>query len=227
MILAAGMVSASSKWRKTSRSGERRLSSPLGGSGLRHDVCRGSGRGYRQFRSLSPCHRAHRSRRLPRGQLLRSLARGPGNAFCGGGPFDPGSDRREGAALGRASDCARGSRPQTPPDPIVGYDAPGCRRDLSTDPRFAIGEEVQTILASSAGHTRLPAYARGRPGRITAQHGGWVFPDTHAHGAGERPAHLYTVAFEGQDLWGPESEPGVMVHLDLFEPYLLPRKEAP
>ena len=119
------------------------------------------------------------------------------------------------------------SRPQTPPDPIVGYDAPGCRRDLSTDPRFAIGEEVQTILASSAGHTRLPAYARGRPGRITAQHGGWVFPDTHAHGAGEQPAHLYTVAFEGQDLWGPESEPGVMVHLDLFEPYLLPRKEAP
>ena len=35
--------------------GERRarLSSPLGGSGLRHDVCRGSGRGYRQFRSLA------------------------------------------------------------------------------------------------------------------------------------------------------------------------------
>ena len=119
------------------------------------------------------------------------------------------------------------SRPQTPPDPVVGYDAPGCRRELSTDPRFAIGEEVQTILASSAGHTRLPAYARGRPGRITAQHGGWVFPDTHAHGAGEQPAHLYTVAFEGQDLWGPESEPGVVVHLDLFEPYLLARKEAP
>ena len=119
------------------------------------------------------------------------------------------------------------SRPQAPPDPIVGYDAPGCRRDLSTPPRFALGDAVQTTLASSPGHTRLPAYARGRPGRITAQHGGWVFPDTHAHGAGEQPAHLYTVAFEGRDLWGPGSEPGVVVHLDLFEPYLLPRKESP
>ena len=129
--------------------------------------------------------------------------------------------------LGAPADARVASRPQAPPDPIVGYDAPGCRRDLSTPPRFALGNAVQTTLASSPGHTRLPAYARGRPGRITAQHGGWVFPDTHAHGAGEQPAHLYTVAFEGRDLWGPGSEPGVVVHLDLFEPYLLPRKESP
>jgi nitrile hydratase beta subunit len=129
--------------------------------------------------------------------------------------------------LGAPLDARVASRPQAAPDPIEGYDAPGCRRPLAVPPRFAVGEAVQTTLGVRAGHTRLPAYARGRPGRITAQHGGWVFPDTHAHGAGEQPAHLYTVAFEGQDLWGPGSEPGVVVHLDLFEPYLLPRKEAP
>jgi len=129
--------------------------------------------------------------------------------------------------LGAPLDGRVASRPQVPPDPIVGYGAPGCRRTLPVPPRFALGDAVQTTLVASPGHTRLPAYARGRPGRITAQHGGWVFPDTHAHGAGEQPTHLYTVAFEGQDLWGPGSEPGVVVHLDLFEPYLLPRKEAP
>jgi hypothetical protein len=57
---------------------------------------------------------------------------------------------------------------------------------------------------------------------VVAEHGAWVFPDTHAHGQGEQPAYLYTVAFDGRDLWGPESEAGTVVHLDLFEPYLLP-----
>ena len=147
--------------------------------------------------------------------------------FVDAGVFPREAIDEKAKSLGAPAGGRVASRPQVPPDPIVGYDAPGCRRELSTPPRFALGEAVQTTLASSAGHTRLPAYARGRPGRITAQHGGWVFPDTHAHGAGEQPAHLYTVAFEGQDLWGPGSEPGVVVNLDLFEPYLLPQKEAP
>jgi nitrile hydratase len=66
----------------------------------------------------------------------------------------------------------------------------------------------------------LPAYARNRRGRIVAWHVGWVFPDTNAHGRGETPQHLYTVAFEGAELWGDRAERGVVVHLDLFEPYL-------
>ena len=28
------------------------------------------------------------------------------------------------------------------------------------------------------------------------------------------------VAFDGAELWGADAEPGVVVHLDLFEPYL-------
>ena len=60
-----------------------------------------------------------------------------------------------------------------------------------------------------------------RGGVVVSLHDGWVFPDTNAHGRGENPQHLYTVAFEGSELWGADAEPGVVVHLDLFEPYLV------
>ena len=50
--------------------------------------------------------------------------------------------------------------------------------------------------------------------------GGWVYPDSNAHGRGEQPEHLYCVRFEGAELWGAEAEPGQSVHLDLFESYL-------
>jgi nitrile hydratase len=73
-----------------------------------------------------------------------------------------------------------------------------------------------------AGHTRLPRYARGKRGRIEAVYAAYVFPDTHAHDRGEEPQHLYSVAFPGEELWGPDAEPGTVVHLDLFEPYLEP-----
>jgi nitrile hydratase len=53
-----------------------------------------------------------------------------------------------------------------------------------------------------------------------SMHDGWVYPDTNAHGRGESPQHLYTVAFGGDELWGAGAETGVVVHLDLFEPYL-------
>ncbi len=80
--------------------------------------------------------------------------------------------------------------------------------------------DVRTRDRGVHGHTRLPAYARGRRGTVVSLHGGWVYPDTNAHGRGENPQHLYTVAFDGAELWGVDSEPGVVVHLDLFEPYL-------
>jgi nitrile hydratase len=55
---------------------------------------------------------------------------------------------------------------------------------------------------------------------VTTWHGAWVFPDSNAHGRGEQPQHLYTVVFDGIDLWGAAAEPGTAVSLDLFEPYL-------
>jgi nitrile hydratase len=57
-------------------------------------------------------------------------------------------------------------------------------------------------------------------GRVTACHGGWVFPDSNAHGHGENPEHLYTVVFTGEMLWGDAAERGIAISLDLFESYL-------
>ncbi len=96
----------------------------------------------------------------------------------------------------------------------------GNRRAVATAARYHVGDRVRTRNRGTRGHTRLPAYARGRCGVVVLLHDGWVFPDTNAHGRGENPQHLYTVAFEGGELWGDEAEPGVVVHLDLFEPYL-------
>ena len=70
--------------------------------------------------------------------------------------------------------------------------------------------------------TRLPGYARGRCGRVALLHGTWVFPDTHAHGAGENPQHVYAVRFEARELWGEQAEAGTCIHVDLFESYLAP-----
>lgn len=113
------------------------------------------------------------------------------------------------------------ARPATSPD-LVDYDAaaPHGFRPLSTEPRFALGARVRTRAHGVPGHTRLPAYARGVEGTIKALHDGWVFPDSNAHGRGESPEHLYTVAFAGEVLWGEAGEAGVLVHVDLFEPYL-------
>ncbi len=129
------------------------------------------------------------------------------------------------ARLGGDPGAAAAARPDPRAD-AVSYDpaAPGSRRDVSDAPRFHSGVRVRTASFPVPGHTRLPAYARNRTGTVTACHGAWVFPDSNAHGRGERPQHLYTVAFSGEALWGEHAEPAVTVSLDLFESYL---QEAP
>ena len=54
-----------------------------------------------------------------------------------------------------------------------------------------------------------------------AQHGEWVYPDSHAHWLGEMPQHRYTVAFSGNELWGSDLEEETEVRIDLFETYLM------
>jgi nitrile hydratase beta subunit len=105
--------------------------------------------------------------------------------------------------------------------PIEKPSAKGTQRQIESRPKFLVSSRVTTQNNSLSGHTRLPAYARGKTGTVIKYHGGWVFPDTNAHGKGEQPQHLYTVAFRACDLWD-EGEDGVQVSLDLFEPYLLP-----
>ncbi|HYL02599.1 MAG TPA: nitrile hydratase subunit beta [Steroidobacteraceae bacterium] len=104
---------------------------------------------------------------------------------------------------------------------LLARGAPTARR-ASAPARFAIGEWVRTRAARPDHHTRLPGYARGKIGSIERVHGAHVFADANAQGLGEQPRWLYTVAFEGRELWGERSAAGIIVSIDAWEPYLEP-----
>ena len=97
-----------------------------------------------------------------------------------------------------------------------------CDRPLDAAPRFRPGDRVRARNMHPRGHTRLPRYVRGAEGTVEAAHGGFVLPDSHAHGLGEAPEHLYTVVFDGAALWGADAEPGLRVSVDAWESYLDP-----
>tara|TARA_B100000586_G_C20095289_1_gene422121 strand:+ start:344 stop:1027 length:684 start_codon:yes stop_codon:yes gene_type:complete len=94
------------------------------------------------------------------------------------------------------------------------------QRTLKTPPRFQLGDQVRTKSTSTEGHTRMPAYVRGCIGEVIGVHGGWVYPDSHAHGKGEGPECLYTVRFTTEMLWGEAGEKNIELSIDLFEAYL-------
>ena len=102
--------------------------------------------------------------------------------------------------------------------------ARGTRHDrpLAEPPRFQAGQRVRTKNFHPAGHTRLPRYARGKLGTIDAVRQGFVFPDTSAHGEGEQPQWLYTVVFNGAEIWGEAADPTLTISIDAWESYLEP-----
>jgi nitrile hydratase len=95
-------------------------------------------------------------------------------------------------------------------------------RETSVEPAFAAGDRVRARNFDTRGHTRLPRYARGKCGTVTALHGCHLFPDTNAHDQGENPQPLYTVRFEADELWGENVTRRDCVHIDLWESYLEP-----
>ena len=95
-----------------------------------------------------------------------------------------------------------------------------CDRPLDSAPRFAAGQRVRAKNAHPRTHTRLPRYLSGHSGVIESVHGGFVLPDTNAHGLGEQPQRLYTVVFDGHEVWGADGEPGLTISADLWEGYL-------
>lgn len=95
-------------------------------------------------------------------------------------------------------------------------------READAPARFAVGDTVRARVMNPRTHTRLPRYARGKPGRIERVHGAHVFPDSNAHGLGEDPQWLYSVAFKAEDLWGPDGKPGDEILIDIWEPCIEP-----
>jgi nitrile hydratase len=94
------------------------------------------------------------------------------------------------------------------------------RRDVAVSPRFKVGQRVRARNINPPGHTRLPRYARGKVGLVVRDHGVFVFPDTNAEFAGEKPQHVYSVRFAARELWGEHASPRDSVHLDMWDDYL-------
>jgi len=95
-------------------------------------------------------------------------------------------------------------------------------RPATTPARFQAGDRVRARNIHPPTHTRLPRYARGRAGVVERVQGCHVFPDTVATGRGENPQWLYTVVFEGRELWGADADPTIKISIEAFEPYLDP-----
>ena len=95
-------------------------------------------------------------------------------------------------------------------------------REPKAPARFKPGDRVRAKNMHPTGHTRLPRYVRGHVGAIERVHGCHVFPDSNAAGRGEDPQWLYSVSFEGRELWGAEGDPTLKVSVDAWEPYLDP-----
>ena len=142
------------------------------------------------------------------------------NLLTEAGVLDPEALARAVEAHGGHRGDPVAARPNPEPDQVPLPEAAGAAREVTGEPVFSVGQLVRTATTSFSGHTRLPAYARGRTGTIVRLQGGWVLPDTNAHGRGEHPQHLYCVQFAGVELWGDEAEPGQSVCIDLFESYL-------
>jgi len=94
-------------------------------------------------------------------------------------------------------------------------------REAKSPARFAIGDRVRAQMIHPPTHTRLPRYVRGHVGTVEMLHGVHVFPDTNSLG-NENPQWLYTVTFDGRELWGPDGDASARISVDAWESYLEP-----
>jgi nitrile hydratase subunit beta len=99
--------------------------------------------------------------------------------------------------------------------------AAGSIRQIDDPPKFSVGDRVHVRDLHPTGHTRLARYVRRRVGVVSMLQPAQVLPDTHAHFLGENAQHVYNVAFDSHELWGPDAE-SFQLHMDLYEDYLEP-----
>ena len=94
-------------------------------------------------------------------------------------------------------------------------------RDSTAAPRFDTGDAVRTNSFGTTGHTRMPAYVRGRAGLVDHFYGAHVLPDASARGD-ERAEPLYSVKFAADTLWPEANGRREWIYVDLWESYLVP-----
>jgi nitrile hydratase len=133
----------------------------------------------------------------------RRVREGPGREPRQPAEIQPGALRREGV-------------------PRLLRNRRAARLDDPVPPKFEVGETVVARNVHPVGHTRLPRYVRGHRGAIDRDHGVFVFADAHAMGLGQKPQHVYSVRFTGQELWGPDGHARDAVYVDLWDDHLDP-----
>jgi nitrile hydratase len=108
------------------------------------------------------------------------------------------------------------------PDGVAGMLHRGgpTEREAKSPALFAAGDRIRAKAIHPPTHTRLPLYVRGHLGVVERVLGCHVFPDSNARAAGEDPRWLYTVTFDGRELWGDGGDPHLKVSVDAWEPYL-------
>lgn len=87
---------------------------------------------------------------------------------------------------------------------------------------FEVGQTVRARNIHPRSHTRLPRFARGHLGTIERIQGCHTYPDAMVEKGVEQGEWLYTVVFDGRELWGPDAEVGTAISIEAFEPYLEP-----
>jgi nitrile hydratase subunit beta len=127
-------------------------------------------------------------------------------------------------ASGRPAQGSAKAVPALPAAEAAAYPlkTPQASRNVPVAARFQLSQQVRARNINPVTHTRLPRYARGKPGMIDRDHGVFAFPDTNVLGLGEKPQHVYSVRFAARDLWGEQAASQDAVYLDLWEDYLEP-----
>ena len=94
------------------------------------------------------------------------------------------------------------------------------RKEQAAPPAFAVGDVVRARRIEHGGHTRLPRYAQGKSGSIAQIFAAYDFPDDSPTAKDAPVQQLYSVRFEGSELWGESAESGTAVYIDMWESYL-------
>src|ERR1700730_12712121 len=168
-------------------------------------------------RRVPPRHREDRSGALPRIILLRALdVRLRGSAYE--------ARHRHPRRARRAHRATEERRPLMllTPDivPVVVASGASARVEKHVAPRFRVGDRIRVRNHNPTTHTRLPGYLRGKLGTIEQDYGVFAFPDTHAHGLGDKPQHCYSVRFTARELWGPAASDRDTLRVDVFDDYM-------
>lgn len=86
-------------------------------------------------------------------------------------------------------------------------------------PLYTVGTMIRARWDAPATHTRLPRYIRGCAGSIEQYMGIFRFADAFAADRKEFQ-HVYSVRFDGREMWGEACEENTCVRIELYETYI-------